>query len=60
MDGFDYIDLADYENSYFYKHVIILLVILFFFTFDRSMKLIAMYIHEVGYLKFFFSFKNRS
>lgn len=42
-DGLDYANIEDGNNTYFFKHMLILFIILFFFLFERFMKLIAIY-----------------
>jgi hypothetical protein len=42
-DGFDEPILDFPDNTYFYKHLVILGVILFFFLFERTMKIITIF-----------------
>ena len=51
-DGFDYVFLEESE-TFFYKHLVILCVIFFFFIFERTMKIITMIRTRVGYLQKF-------
>jgi hypothetical protein len=42
-DGFEFVNLEDVNNSYFYKHLLVMGVLFFFFLFERSMKIYTYY-----------------